>query len=81
MADYRKIEAAFQERGKMQLEMFFFFVNNIHVLIDARIKRLTDDLQRVSHDMNILKEEIGQILKLKDKKVRNYFRYWVFCSI
>lgn len=51
------------------------------MLIDARIKRLTDDLQRVSHDMNILKEEIGQILKLKDKKVRNYFRYWEFCSI
>ena len=78
MADYRKIEAAFQERGRMQLEMFFFLVNNIHILIDARIKRLTEDLQRVSHDMTILKEEIGQILKLKDKKVRNHFRYWIF---
>ncbi|KAF1801882.1 hypothetical protein V8B55DRAFT_1474771 [Mucor lusitanicus] len=49
MADYRKIEAAFQER-------------------DARIKRLTEDLQRVNHDMSILREEIGQIIKLKDKK-------------
>ncbi|CEP15739.1 hypothetical protein [Parasitella parasitica] len=49
MADYRKIEAAFQER-------------------DARIKRLTEDLQRVNLDMTILKEEIGHIIKLKDKK-------------
>ncbi|KAL9538510.1 hypothetical protein MBANPS3_010879 [Mucor bainieri] len=49
MADYRKIEAAFQER-------------------DARIKRLTEDLQRVNHDMSILRDEIGQIIKLKDKK-------------
>ncbi|KAL7309798.1 hypothetical protein PS15m_010638 [Mucor circinelloides] len=49
MADYRKIEAAFQER-------------------DARIKRLTEDLQRVNHDMTLLREEIGQIIKLKDKK-------------
>ncbi|KAI8642714.1 hypothetical protein BD408DRAFT_416112 [Parasitella parasitica] len=49
MADYRKIEAAFQER-------------------DARIKRLTEDLQRMNLDMTILKEEIGHIIKLKDKK-------------
>lgn len=38
-------------------------------LIDARIKRLTEDLQRVNHDMTLLREEIGQIIKLKDKKV------------
>ncbi|KAL7323888.1 hypothetical protein PS15p_210478 [Mucor circinelloides] len=37
-------------------------------LIDARIKRLTEDLQRVNHDMTLLREEIGQIIKLKDKK-------------
>lgn len=36
---------------------------------DARIKRLTEDLQRVNHDMSILREEIGHIIKLKDKKV------------
>ncbi|CAO3636045.1 unnamed protein product [Mucor hiemalis] len=49
MADYRKVEAAFQER-------------------DARIKRLTDDLSRVNNDMIMLKEEIGHLLKSKDKK-------------
>ncbi|KAI8891103.1 hypothetical protein K501DRAFT_281278 [Backusella circina FSU 941] len=49
MADYRKIEAAFQER-------------------DARIKRLTDDLSRMNNDMSLLKDEVSQILKLKDKK-------------
>ncbi|KAG2201952.1 hypothetical protein INT47_000491 [Mucor saturninus] len=48
MADYRKIEAAFQER-------------------DARIKRLTEDLGRVNSDMMTLKDEIGQILKSRDK--------------
>lgn len=46
MADYRKIEAAFQER-------------------DARIKRLTEDLQRVNSDMSLLKDEMNQLLKKK----------------
>ncbi|KAI8979029.1 hypothetical protein BDB01DRAFT_798967 [Pilobolus umbonatus] len=49
MADYRKIEAAFQER-------------------DARIKRLTEDLGRINNDMSILKDELSQLLKMKDKK-------------
>lgn len=46
MADYRKIEAAFQER-------------------DARIKRLTEDLQRVNNDMSIIRDEMNQLLKKK----------------
>ncbi|KAI9470697.1 MAG: hypothetical protein EXX96DRAFT_585443 [Benjaminiella poitrasii] len=44
MADYRKIEAAFQER-------------------DARIKRLTEDLQKVNNGLNLLKEEVSHLLK------------------
>lgn len=67
MADYRKIEAAFQERGN------YGVIWDVPMLItwqaDARIKRLTEDLQRVNHDMSILREEIGHIIKLKDKKV------------
>jgi hypothetical protein len=68
MADYKKIEAAFQERGKASK-----YTNQkgllMSCLIDARIKRLTEDLSRVNSDMNMLREEISHILKLKDKKV------------
>lgn len=49
MADYRKIEAAFQER-------------------DARIKKLTEDIGRINKDMSILKEDLNQLMKIKDKK-------------
>lgn len=70
MADYRKIEAAFQERGNKAIMVIILDVQMLITwLIDARIKRLTEDLQRVNHDMTILREEIGQIIKLKDKKV------------
>jgi hypothetical protein len=74
MADYRKIEAAFQERGrqrvfgsrgKSDLFMHLFY----EMFVDARIKRLTDDLSRMNNDMSLLKDEVSQILKLKDKKV------------
>lgn len=49
MADYRKIEAAFQER-------------------DARIKRLTEDIGRMSNDMSLLKEEVNQLKQKKESK-------------
>ncbi|CEG68813.1 hypothetical protein RMATCC62417_05002 [Rhizopus microsporus] len=46
MADYRKIESAFQER-------------------DARIKKLIEDIGRMSNDINTLKEEITQLKQSK----------------
>ncbi|CAO3607092.1 unnamed protein product [Cunninghamella blakesleeana] len=50
MADYRKIEAAFQER-------------------DIHLKKLTEDLVRLSTDMNRMREDMMQLWKsVKDKK-------------
>jgi hypothetical protein len=40
--------------------------------IDARIKRLTEDLGRVNSDMNTLKDEFSQILKSRDKPNKSY---------
>lgn len=67
MADYRKIESAFQERGNylhtfilLYLTFFFFFWS-----IDARIKKLIEDIGRMSNDINTLKEEISQLKQSK----------------
>lgn len=66
MADYRKIESAFQERGNylhtfilLYLTFFFFWS------IDARIKKLIEDIGRMSNDINTLKEEISQLKQSK----------------
>ncbi|KAI8342682.1 hypothetical protein BC941DRAFT_413550 [Chlamydoabsidia padenii] len=50
ISDYRKIEAAFQER-------------------DIHLKKLTDDLLRISGDMNRMRDDMMQLWKhAKDKK-------------
>ncbi|KAI8341554.1 hypothetical protein BD560DRAFT_412130 [Blakeslea trispora] len=53
MTDYRKIEAAFQER-------------------DARIKRLTEDMTRLTTDVNLLRDEL---LKKSSKSTKSSFPY------
>ncbi|KAG2189183.1 hypothetical protein INT44_004325, partial [Umbelopsis vinacea] len=74
MLDYRKIEAAFQERGKrssrnMHLLKIAWLIN-VYWLSDATVKHLSDELSKMNSDMTRLRDEMMSMWKvIKDKKV------------
>ncbi|CEG68814.1 hypothetical protein RMATCC62417_05002 [Rhizopus microsporus] len=65
MADYRKIESAFQERGNYLHTFILLYLTFFFWSIDARIKKLIEDIGRMSNDINTLKEEITQLKQSK----------------
>jgi hypothetical protein len=70
VADYRKIEAAFQERGKVDHLVGCLLVKLTPCILDMHLKKMTDDLLRISGDMNRMRDDMMQLWKYaKDKKV------------